>query len=286
MLQINNLALYIDEYELVMNDINFSVAENDFFVIFGPDYSGKTELLHAVMGLRKVERGEIIYRGKDISQMSLEERREIRFVPDSVLLEEKMTAEDLILQMLSAYEMSADMLLEAMLEMFDIELDEEVMNMTFEQNKLVTIIAALMTSPKLLILDEPFNFLSEKSSKNLLEILQMYNEQGMTIVIVSEHYEDVKGCAGKYAFIKEGNLVATGESKKSFDKIRKLTVGHSEVAKMNKQFKKPIRIGEDTATYLYAKGLRELADILEHCEVDEKEVVIEQARLEEILSLD
>ena len=286
MLQIKDLALYIDEYDIEMTGIDFSVAEKDFFVIFGPDYSGKTELLHAVMGLRRTESGEILYRENDINQMSLQERREIRYVPDSVLLEENTTVEEYIVQMLSAYETEADMLLDALLEMFDIDLDEEITNMTFEKNKLVTIIAALMTAPKLILLDEPFNFLSERSTKKLLEILKMYNEQGMTVVVVSEHYEDVKGHANRYAFIKEGRLVSAGDSKKSFDKIRKLTVGHGEVAKMNKQFKKPIRIGEDTATYLYAKSLRELADILEYCEVDEQEVVIEQARLEEILSLD
>jgi len=75
MLEIKNLAVVVDDRE-ILHDVSLTIQTGETHVLFGPNGSGKTTLLAAIMGFPKyqVVRGKIVFRGKNITKMSLDER--------------------------------------------------------------------------------------------------------------------------------------------------------------------------------------------------------------------
>ena len=107
MLEYININGYYNNISL--KDISFHVQEGDFFVIFGPDDSGKTELIELFLGICVPSNGKILYRGEELSLFSSQKRKNIRFVPDDILLmDSKITAQKYLEQIMKAYKIAKD----------------------------------------------------------------------------------------------------------------------------------------------------------------------------------
>lgn len=264
--------------------IEFHIDAGDFYVLFGPDDSGKTEIINAIMGVSKRFAGSVLYEDKEMKKLSMKERKEIRYVPDEILMLYGVRVKKYLNSIAKTYQIKDKEQINQLIDYFEIDVKEYLTEMTYEGNKLVSIIGALLTSPKLLILDEPFNFLTDAMSERLLAYLKQKNEEGMTILLVSEHFEDVDENANSYVYIKEGAFINEDRVAKDWIPPKKVVFRKVNVEKMKGLFGVPDSVYREEYTYLSELSWEEIGQKVTACGM-EKNVVVQSARMEEILDI-
>ncbi len=264
--------------------IEFHMNAGDFYVLFGPDDSGKTEIINAIMGVSKRYAGSVLYEGKEIKKLSMKERKTIRYVPDEILMLYGVKVKKYLKTMAKTYGVKDKEFITWLVDYFEIDTKEYLTEMTYEGNKLVSIIGALLTSPKLLILDEPFNFLTEEMSEKLLSYLKKKNEEGMSILLLSEHFEDADENANAYVYIKEGELIKEDCVPNGWIPPKKIEFRKVDVDKMKGLFGEPDSVHREEYTYLSELSWEEIGEKVTACGM-EKHVVVQSARMGEILDI-
>jgi len=182
--------------EAILNKLHLQINAGDFLHLFGADDSGKTTLLHIMMGFITKFKGKV--------KSSFTENT-IRYVPDDIIWEHMTATEYFNLWQAASPKYDPEWQTE-LCEVFAVSPESSLLNMTYNENKSVQLIAAICAHPDFLVLDEPANFLDEKNYAFLLKMLRRLNEHGMTILLATEKYADAMGYCRSYAYLKEGNI--------------------------------------------------------------------------------
>lgn len=268
--------------ETVLKDVRLTVEEGDFLVLFGADDAGKTTLAHLLTGLLKRQEGSITLFGQDIDQFTEQERAWLRYVPDEVVLE-NITAADYF-SLWQSVSLEYDRELEDKLcEMFQVNQQNKFLNMTYGENKSAQMIAAICARPRLLILDEPANFLTDKLWLDFLQVLKECHVEGMTILLITEKYADAAGYANRYAYLKEGTIKNSADVPVPERRWKVITMegGNSEI--LNKMMNGH-EVRGDQNICLYREDMTKLPLILQR--TGGRDFIVEETTLEEELDMD
>lgn len=265
-----------------ITDISLHINKGDFVLLLGEDDAGKTSLIYQVMGLHHFYKGQILFEGKPIQKLSSKVKRQIRFVPDSICME-YVTARSYFATLKKVYPNYEEEDVVDMCDYFGVNIDELLTEMTYNENKLVTIIGAIVTMPKLLILDEPLNFLTHESGRKLLTFLKYLSYRGVSILITADESKEIFPYCNRYVYMREGSLISEGTASDYFGVYKAITVNNTEAAKVQEMLGDPIGNRNNKITFLYnkKKQTKSLMDILELLKVSDIE--IENLTLEEIL---
>jgi len=214
LLNIDHLYYQYDSGGMILNDVNFAVAENDFTVIMGRNGCGKTTLLKNISGLLRPSRGNILLRGRDTAEMSVAEiAGEIGFVmqdPDRQLFES--TVYDEVAFALKAKKRGA----KGRGEIRDKV--EEVLSLTGlldkrddfplalgRADRVKTVFAAILAmGPRIIMLDEPFAGQDMKGCRLIADILANLRQKGYTILIVTHNVSVVREYAQRVVMMENG----------------------------------------------------------------------------------
>lgn len=238
--RMNHVAVS-EQPNIELEDISLNIIENHLTALISEDGSAG-RILEVMAGLKEVQLGKLDYPGlKSIwmkkgihpeegstqsgqvaysrlkavtrteSRIEEEENtgtffKPIQYVPDDIVCYSGLTVGTFLQGMAGG---SQELTREAvrLLSLFNIDADEQLLEMTFEQNRLVSVIQAMMAKPALLLLNRPYNMLKERTYKLLLkEIVDSY-AKGATVVLAAEHYDDVVLPVHEYVFIKEGKII-------------------------------------------------------------------------------
>lgn len=174
---------------VVLENINFTVHENDFVGIIGPNGGGKTTLLRVILGLLKPSGGQILF------NTSIIEPKKIGYLPQlstgdvnypvtvtDIVLSGLMIGKGLISRMTSADKKRAAEVIES-LGLTDFS-DAAINELSGGQIQRVFLGRAIIGEPKLLLLDEPANFVDTSFEKDFYEKLKELNSR-MSILMVS-----------------------------------------------------------------------------------------------------
>lgn len=280
MLEIKNVSIHSNN--VYIENISFQVDQGDFFVIFGPDDSGKTELLNTIMDISPLYSGDILYREKPINKLSLNERKSIRFVPDDILIQ-NISGKDYLKHMAFTYRIKELDFRDSLIKYFDIDISELLTNMTYESNKLISIIGALMTFPEFLILDEPFNFLTNETSKKLLDLLKKFNDKGMTILIATENFEDIDNRCNRLMYINDGKLINKSKIRKNTVSYKLLTICSKNFTTIEHHLGDPFKINGNKRTYISGYDFDKINSIIKQCNIADNDITIQSATLKDAL---
>ena len=217
-----------------IDDISFSVDRGEFVAVMGPSGSGKTTLLNCISTIDRVTAGHIYVEGFDITTLKGKDLNAFRgqklgFIFQDFNLMDTLTAYENIALALSIQKRSAkeiDKAVRTVAEQLGIT---EVLNkypyeMSGGQKQRVASARAIVTSPKLVLADEPTGALDSKSSKMLLERFNYLNHECDATIIMVTHDSFTASYASRVLFIKDGKVFNEinrgGESRKQFfDKI-------------------------------------------------------------------
>jgi putative ABC transport system ATP-binding protein len=217
-----------------IDDISFSVAQGEFVAIMGASGSGKTTLLNCISTIDNVTAGHIYLENTDITTLKGKKlnqfrREKLGFIFQDFNLLDTLTAYENIALALSIQKTPASQIENAVktvagqLGITDV-LKKYPYQMSGGQKQRVASARAIVTSPKLVLADEPTGALDSKSAKMLLDRFSYLNkEQGATIMMVT-HDGFTASYAARVIFIKDGKifheLSRGGDSRKQFfDKI-------------------------------------------------------------------
>lgn len=208
----------------VLHGVSLSVAPGETVGIIGETGSGKSTLARAVLGLVRASAGSIVVGGEDISAYgtrqwrALRRRGVIQYVFQDPLrsLDPDLTiqaslAEPLLLQGVSREEAATRV--RAFLSR--VKLSEELLDrlpgeLSGGQRQRVAVARALVTDPRLVILDEPVSALDSANRVQILQILKELRADGVALVFISHDLGSVAGIADRIAVLYQGELVEVG----------------------------------------------------------------------------
>lgn len=212
-----------------LHGINLKVEEGEFLGIMGPSGAGKTTLLNLLSTIDVPTTGNIIFNGKDITQLknkelSLFRRDKIGFIFQDFNLLDTMTVEDNIALPLALSKVNHKEIqnkVKQLSEFFGI--DRHLKNYPYElsggQKQRTAAARALITEPSVIFADEPTGALDSKSSAELLQCLSSMNEKFNKTVIMVTHDAFAASYCKRILFIKDGKIHARidkNESRKEF----------------------------------------------------------------------
>ena len=196
-------------------DVSFSVEPGEYIAIMGESGSGKTTLLNILASLDKPTSGEVSLEGKNIvnikeSEISAFRRNHLGYVFQDFNLLDTFSLKDniflpLVLSGKDYKEMESR--LQPIAQKLGIKelLDKYPYEVSGGQKQRAAVARALITSPDLVLADEPTGALDSKSSTELLDLFSDINKSGQTIIMVT-HSTIAASYASRVIFIKDGKL--------------------------------------------------------------------------------
>ena len=199
----------------VLKNVSIQVAEGEYVAIMGPSGSGKTTLMNIIGCLDRCTEGTYELDGADISRISENELSEVRlkkigFVFQTFeLLPGETAIENVALPLVYAGVPKAEREKAAVEALTKVGLGERV---NFKPNQLsggqkqrVAIARALINHPRILLADEPTGALDQKSGKQVMELFEELNKEGVTIVMIT-HDAHVASKAKRVIHIIDGMI--------------------------------------------------------------------------------
>jgi ABC-2 type transport system ATP-binding protein len=196
--------------------IDLEVYVGSLYGIVGPNGAGKTTTLSMVTGLLKPDAGHVSVHGTDVWIDPVAAKRKFGVLPDQLRLFDRLTGGQLLYYsgILRGLDRNAVRLRTADLAAaFGLEdsLDRLVADYSAGMSKKIAIAAAMIHSPRLLVLDEPFESVDPVSSANIIDILQRYAKAGGTVVLSSHTMNLIERVCDSVAIIVNGSVLAQGE---------------------------------------------------------------------------
>jgi urea transport system ATP-binding protein len=225
MLSIDNLNISIGGSR-ILRDVSLDLWANHVFCLMGRNGVGKTTTLKSVVGLYKPNSGRIIFEGRDISRLSPEKRAlaGIGYVPQGRGIFPHLTVAENLFIGAVAKRMKAKEALERVYSLFPIIkefLPRKGGMLSGGQQQQLAIGRALLTEPKLLILDEPTEGLQPNIIDQISEAIKLLRKESITILLVEQYLEFCKELADNFAILDRGSVVAQGAVGELTDKIVK-----------------------------------------------------------------
>lgn len=205
----------------ILKGLDFKVEKGSFVIIMGKSGSGKTTLLNILGLLDKFDEGKYIYKDKDVSVMSDNERSDFRnknigFIFQQFYLIESLNIYEnvelpLIYNGVNSKKTRDELIKKSLKK---VGLSEKIKSFPNQlsggQQQRISIARAIVNDPDIIVADEPTGALDSKTGLEIINLLNDLNEQGKTIIMVT-HDEDLKKYASHLVFLKDGIFVQEEE---------------------------------------------------------------------------
>jgi ABC-type glutathione transport system ATPase component len=211
----------------VLDGVSLSVSNGEAVGLIGETGSGKSTLARAVLGLVPFSAGRVVIDGRDVSKASKRQWRElhrrgvVQYVFQDPLrsLDPDLTvaqsiAEPLVIQGMPGTEAHA----RARAFLGQVRLDAELLDrfpgqLSGGQRQRVAVARALVTEPKLIMLDEPVSALDSANRVQVMDILKGLRQAGVGLVFISHDLGSVAGLTDRIAVLYQGELVEVGPTR-------------------------------------------------------------------------
>jgi ABC-2 type transport system ATP-binding protein len=210
MLVVKNLTTVLGGKKILQN-MNFCLRTGEIVALLGPNGAGKTTLMRTLIGFYAPAEGEVSFDDMTIDAHRRDFLNSIAYVPENGGLYPEMTVTEYLTFMaqirhLSAQEFAEN--LKTLVQALDLQavLSKKCEILSKGYKRRVALAGALMSRPKMLILDEPTEGLDPQQKQHLRAFLRRYGED--SIVLVSTHImEEVSALATRVLLIKDGRLL-------------------------------------------------------------------------------
>ncbi|WP_290899991.1 ABC transporter ATP-binding protein [Ferroglobus sp.] len=217
----------------VLWGVNIKIDKGSITTILGANGVGKTTTLKTIFGIIKPWKGTVTFKGEDVTLKKRHEKVEmgIAYVPEGRHLFPLMTVEENL--RLGAYTKRAEERLEENLsfvyDLFPILKErrkQRAGTLSGGEQQMLTIARALMSSPELILMDEPSQGLAPKVVHDLFDVIKKLREEGLTILLVEQNVYASLEIADYVYLMSEGRIFAEGRRDElSEEEIRKAYVG-------------------------------------------------------------
>ena len=214
MLQINHLTKTYGDKKAV-DDLSLHIQPGEIYGFIGHNGAGKTTTIKSCCGILQFDSGEILIDGKSISKDPLGCKSVLAYIPDNPDLYEFMSGIQFLNFVADIFGVSATERQERirryadMLELTD-DLAQPISAYSHGMKQKLAVISALIHTPKLIIMDEPFVGLDPKASHLLKQLMRQICDDGGAIFFSTHVLEVAEKLCDKVAIIKGGKLMRSG----------------------------------------------------------------------------
>jgi len=217
MLEIAHLNISHDHLQVVW-DLSISVKEGEIVTLIGPNGSGKTTTVETIAGLNKKASGTIMFLGKDILGMPPHQifKNGLALVPERREIFPKMSVFENLQLGSSGKEDVMEKMLDLVYPLFPVLHEREKQQagtMSGGEQQMLTIARALMSDPKLLVLDEPSTGLSPLLVAQVFRSLEQLGRGGLTILLLEQNVRNALDLCNRGYVLENGRIVLEGKSK-------------------------------------------------------------------------
>lgn len=207
--EVMNLKKYYDK-NMGVEDVSFNVKEGEIMGFIGPNGAGKTTTIRAIVGLLKPTDGSVAIINHDAFKEGDKARGELGYAggepsyfPNLTVLENLKLVADL-------KGVSYDRI-DYLATKLELNLTRKASELSLGNKKKMCIVMALLSSPKLIVLDEPTVGLDPIIKLNFFELMEEEKKRGASILISSHALTDIQRLCDRVAIIKQGKIIAVEE---------------------------------------------------------------------------
>jgi len=233
MLQINGVSAGYGSFQALF-DVSLEVRAGESVAVIGPNGAGKTTLLRAISRLIDARSGEMSMEGRSYNQMPAHEviSLGIAQVPEGRRLFPRLTVEDNLRMgaFLPAARAEYPRRLEMVYSLFPRMKERRLQlagTMSGGEQQMCAIGRALMSGPKLLLLDEPSAGLAPVIVQSIFEVIRKMSAEGYTVLIVEQNIQQVLKVVDRAYLLETGRIRASGPAAEllASDEIRRAYLG-------------------------------------------------------------
>lgn len=233
MLEVKNLKVYYGVIQAI-RDVSFTVNEGEVIALIGANGAGKTTILHTITGLISAKEGEVLYEGTDLQKIPAHKivSMGIAHVPEGRH----------VFAQLSVYE---NLLMGAFTRRDKKEIEESLENvykrfprlkerknqlagtLSGGEQQMLAMGRALMSKPKIILMDEPSMGLSPILVGEIFDIIKSISASGTTVLLVEQNAKKALSIADRAYVLETGKIVLTDDAKKLMDneQVKKAYLG-------------------------------------------------------------
>jgi branched-chain amino acid transport system ATP-binding protein len=219
LLEVKNIEAGYDFLQ-VLWDISLKIDQGEYVCLVGPNGSGKSTTLKTIAGLHKPRKGKILFRGEAIGGLPGHQicRRGISFISEELDLFVQMSVKENLL--MGAYMVAnKQKKIETLDYVFNLfprlmERREQLAGtLSGGERKMLAIARGIMSSPALLLVDEPSLGLAPQVTRDVFKALDVLRENGMTILLVEQNVTKSLKVSDRGYIIEKGKIALEGLSK-------------------------------------------------------------------------
>lgn len=229
-LEVRGIRIAYGAFEVV-HQVDMAVAERQIVGLFGHNGAGKSSLLKGIYGVLPVRAGKVCFAGEETTnqQPFRQAMRGMRFVPQESNVFPKLTVEDNL--RMGALRLTGDkaVIAERFKDVYDIfpilsaRRGARAQVLSGGERQMLAISIALMTRPKLLLLDEPSAGLAPILVTRVFETIRMIRDRfGMSVVLVEQNVNEALRIIDEVCVLQEGHVVFTGRPSEKDQVVRHL----------------------------------------------------------------
>jgi len=206
---------------MAVDNVSLTVRRGSIFGFVGPNGAGKTTTLSMITGLLRPNAGRVVVGGTDVWRTPTAAKSKLGVLPDRMRLFDRLTGAQMLyysavlhgLDRATARARTDDL---AVALGLDGSLDRPVRDYSVGMVKKISLAAALIHSPSVLVLDEPFESVDPVSTAHAVELLRRFAASGGTVVLSSHNMALVERVCDSVAVIVAGSILASG----TLDEVR------------------------------------------------------------------
>lgn len=198
-----------------VHEVSFALEPGSLIGLLGRNGAGKSTTLKMIAGLLKPSSGRIEVLGRDVVTHPLETKRDVGAMPEEMALLEMLSGPQYLRFVARMYGLSTELADARAAELMDrLELAPPkgtvIADYSFGMKKKIALSAALIHSPKLVVLDEPFEGIDTVTSRTIKDLIALLQARGVTVVLTTHVLEIVEKLCPRVAIVEKGKLVGFG----------------------------------------------------------------------------
>ncbi|MEQ6376893.1 ABC transporter ATP-binding protein [Bacillaceae bacterium S4-13-58] len=197
----------------VIHEVSFDIKKGESICLLGPNGAGKTTLLKMLASVENHTKGSITYLGVPLKKSFKKLRKQSGYVSQEIVLYEEMKVKDQIQfwQKITKKKASSEYINETiqLLRLHDVW-DERTENLSGGWKRKLHLCVGMIHEPEICFLDEPTAGVDIAARLDIIKWLKKLHEQGMTLIFISHHWDEMKQLGERILLLENGELLFDG----------------------------------------------------------------------------
>lgn len=193
--------------QVALNDINLEIGNSEIIGLLGPNGAGKSTLMKSIVGVLKIDEGQILFNGNDVTENEIATKKNMGFLPENNPLYPEMYVKEYLNFVADIHQIAKERV-DEVIELVGItpEKSKKISQLSKGYKQRVGLAQAIVHSPDLLILDEPTNGLDPNQ---IIEIRNVIKEIGRqkTVILSTHIMQEVEPLCSRVILIHQGNII-------------------------------------------------------------------------------